>query len=55
MAADTELKQAQADKSRQDWRLDPQRVVIQAVLAAAAVFGALGTALGYFLRSPSAH
>ena len=50
MTADTELKQAQTAKSKQDWRLDPQRVVIQAFLAGAAVFGAIGTLLGYFLR-----
>ena len=54
MAADIELKQAQTAKSKQDWRLDPQRVIIQAALAGAAVFGAfgtvIGTLLGYFLR-----
>ena len=33
MMADTNLKQAQTRKSEQDWRLDPQRVIIQAVLA----------------------
>ena len=50
MAADIELKQAQTAKSKQDWRLDPQRVIIQAFLAGAAMFGAVGTLLGYFLR-----
>lgn len=46
----TELKQAQTAKSKQDWRVDPQRVIIQAVLAAAAIAGAAGTLFGYFLR-----
>ncbi len=48
--ADSELKREQAAKSRQDWRLDPQRVVISAFLAGAALFGALGTVVGCFLR-----
>ena len=50
MAADVDLKKAQTAKSKQDWRLDPQRVIIPAFLAEAAVFGALGTLLGYFIR-----
>ncbi len=49
MKADIDLKQAQALKSKQDWRLDPQKVIIQWALAVAAVFGALGTAFGYLL------
>ena len=49
MRADIDLKQAQALKSKQDWRLDPQRVLIQWAVAVAAVFGAAGTAFGYLL------
>ena len=50
MRADIDLKQSQSMKSKQDWRLDPQRVVISAFLAGAAIMGAAGTILGYFLR-----
>ena len=49
MAADIDLKQAQTRKSEQDWRLDPQRVVIQAFLAGAALLGAVGTVIGYLI------
>jgi len=49
MQADLELKEAQTLKSKQDWRLDPQRVIIQAVLATAAIVGALAGLLGFFL------
>ncbi len=53
MEADVELKKAQTLKVKQDWRLDPQRVLIQAVIATAGVFTAIagvvfGT-LGYFI------
>ena len=47
MKADIEPRQAQALKSKRDWRLDPQRVVIQAFVAGAAILGAAGTVLGY--------
>ena len=40
MQADTELKQVQVDKVRQDWRLDPTRVIISAFIAGAAIMGA---------------
>ncbi len=49
MEADIELKKAQTLKVKQDWRLDPQRVVISAFLAGAALMGAAGTILGYIL------
>lgn len=41
MAADIDLKKAQTRKSEQDWRLDPQRVVISAFVAGAALTGAI--------------
>ena len=50
MQADIDLKRAQQRKSEQDWRLDPQRVVISAFLAGAAIMGAAGTILGWLLR-----
>lgn len=49
METDIDLKLAQQDKIRQDWRLDPQRVIIQAVLATAAIIGAVAGVLGYFI------
>ena len=49
MQADTELKRAQVDKVRQDWRLDPTRVVISAFIAGAATMGAVGTIAGFLL------
>jgi hypothetical protein len=49
MEADIELKKAQTLKVKQDWRLDPRRVVISAFLAGAALMGAAGTILGYIL------
>jgi hypothetical protein len=49
MKAGIDLKEAQTRKSQQDWRLDPQRVIIQAVLATAAIVGAAGGVLGYFI------
>ncbi len=49
MRVDIELKRAQTMKSRQDWRLDPQRVIIQAALATAAIVGAVAGLLGYFI------
>jgi hypothetical protein len=49
MNADTELKEAQRRKSEQDWRLDPQRVIVQAVLATAAIVGAFASVAGYFV------
>ncbi len=49
MQADTDLKTFQARKVQQDWRLDPTRVIIQAVIATAAITGAAGTILGFFL------
>ena len=49
MQADTNLKTLQAQKVQQDWRLDPTRVIISAALASAAIMGAAGTVLGYFL------
>ena len=48
MRTDIELKRAQTMKSRQDWRLDPTRVIISAFLAGAAIMGAAGL-LGYFI------
>ena len=50
MRADIGLKQPQSLKSKQDWRLDPQHVVISAFLAGAAIMGAAGTIQGYFRR-----
>ncbi len=49
MRADIELKRAQTMKSRQDWRLDPTRVIIQAALATAAIVGTVAGLLGYFI------
>ncbi len=49
MQADTDLKTLQARKVQQDWRLDPTRVIISAFLAGAAIMGAAGTVLGFFL------
>ena len=49
MQADTDLKRAQTRKSQQDWRLDPQRVVISAFLAGAAILGAAAGVLGFFI------
>jgi len=49
MQADIDLKESQTIKVRQDWRLDPTRVIIQAVLATAAIVGAAGTTLGFLL------
>ncbi len=49
MAPDTELKAAQTKKADHDWRLDPQRVIIQAVLATAAIVGACASIIGYFV------
>ena len=49
MQADTDLNRVQARKSEQDWRLDPQRVIIQAALATAAIVGAVAGVLGFFL------
>ena len=49
MRADIELKRAQTMKSRQDWRLDPTRVIISAFLAGAAIMGAAAGLLGYFI------
>ena len=49
MQADTDLKTEQAKKVQQDWRLDPQRVIIQAALATAAIMGAAGTVFGYLI------
>ena len=46
---DTELKQAQTAKPKQDWRHDPQRVIIQVFLATATIAGTVGTLFGYFL------
>lgn len=46
---DTELRQAQTAKPKQDWRHDPQRVIIQTFLATAIVAGMVGTLFGYFL------
>jgi len=50
MRADTRLKAAQEMKAQQDWRYEPYRLVISAVLASAAIFGAAGTILGWVLR-----
>ena len=49
MQADIDLKQAQSRKVKQDWRLDPTRVIIQAVIGTAAIMGAVGTVLGFFI------
>ena len=49
MQADTDLKTLQATKVEQDWRLDPQRVMISGALASAAIMGAARTMLGFFL------
>ncbi len=51
--ADSELKREQAAKSRQDWQLDPTRVVISAFLAGAAILGAAGTVAGCFIGRSS--
>ena len=49
MRTDIDLKRAQIMKSRQDWRLDPTRVIISAFLAGAAIMGAAAGLLGYFI------
>jgi hypothetical protein len=49
MEAGIELKQAQTNKSKQDWRLDPTRVIIQSAIASAAVVGAVAGVLGFFI------
>ncbi len=49
MKADIDLKQAHALKSKQDWRLDPQRVLIGWAIAVAAVVGTVSGALGYLI------
>ena len=49
MEADTHSKVFQVRRVQQDWRLDPTRVIVSAFLAGAAIMGAGGTALGFFL------
>jgi hypothetical protein len=49
MQADVDLKRAQVEKVRQDWRLDPTRVIISAFLAGAAIMGAAAGVLGFFI------
>jgi hypothetical protein len=49
MRTDIELEMAQRDRVRQDWRLDPTRVIISAVLATAAIMGAAGGLLGFLI------
>ncbi len=55
MEADGKLKEAQTRKSEQDWRLDPQRMLIQVALASAAIMGAIAGVLGFFIGRGSGH